>query len=238
MEKDELLNIKQTIISNSEYKKWMEKISAVENEFALSSDFNNIVALDHGIEHMNRVADNVYKLLEEYNCDKKTCILGYIAGLIHDIGMIYGKKGHAQNGAEMSKTFLQKLHLLETLDIEIITNAIKNHGSGGENPDVITSFLAIVDKADMCKARSLGKSSPIKCIENYMIKIQNGILHINYTMPNLKGKEGLYIIPKSIDVPKTLGRNLGLQVKIYINGKCEEFKDRDDYKGQIYQRKE
>ena len=238
MEKNELLNIKQTIISNNEYRKWMEKISAIEKQFALSSDFNNMVALDHGIEHMNRVADNVYKLLKEYNCDRKTCTLGYIAGLIHDIGMIYGKKGHAQNGAEMSKTFLTKLHLLDILDIESIANAIKNHGSGGDNPDVITSFLTISDKADMCKVRSLGKSSPIKFIENYKLKIQNGILHIDYTMTDLKGKDGLYIIPKSIDIPRVLGRNLGLQVKIYINGKCEEFKDRDDYKGQIYQRKE
>lgn len=235
---NELLSIKQIITLNDEYKDWMEKISNIENEFALSSDFNNKVALDHGIEHMDRVANNVYKLLEEYNCNKKICKLGYIAGLIHDIGMIYGKKGHAQNGAEMAKIFLEKLKLVDICDIQTITNAIKNHGDGGVSPDIITSVLAISDKIDMCKKRSLGKLSPIQFIENYTINIKDGVLHINYIMTDLKGKEGLYIIPKSIDIPRTLGSNLGLQVKTYINGEYEKYKDRKDYKGKIYQREE
>ena len=80
--------------------------------------------------------------------------------------------------------------------------------------------------------------SPIQLIENYRININNKILQIHYTMANLKGKEGLYIIPKSIDIPKTLGENLGLKVEFYINGQFEKFKDRKKYKGEIYQRKE
>ncbi len=235
---DELLNIKQRIISDNEYKNWMKKISNLQNEFAISSNFNNKVALDHGMEHMDRVAKNVYKLLKEYDCRENICILGYIAGLIHDIGMIKGKKGHAENGASMSKIFLEKLQLVNKKNILIVTNAIKNHGNGGINPDVITAFLAISDKVDMCKKRSLGNLSPIQLIENYRININNKILQINYTMANLKGKEGLYIIPKSIDIPKTLGENLGLKVEFYINGQFEEFKDRKKYKGEIYQRKE
>lgn len=235
---NELFNIKEKIILDNEYKNWMKKISNIENEFAVSSNFNNKVALDHGIEHMNRVANNVYKLLEEYNCKKNICILGYIAGLIHDIGMIYGKKGHAKNGAEMSKSFLKKLDFIDTRDIEKITNAIKNHGNGGTNADEITSFLTISDKVDICKSRFLGNVSPIQHIENYTINIKDGILQINYAMTDLKGKEALYTIPKSIDIPKTLGSNLGLKVEFYINEKYEQFKDREEYKGQIYQRKE
>lgn len=56
-------------------------------------------------------------------------------------------------------------------------------------------------------------------------------------MSDLKGKEGLYIIPKSIDIPKTLGTKLVLKVEFYINGKYEKFEDRAEYKGQTYQRK-
>lgn len=235
---DELLNIKEKIILDDEYKNWMKKISNIENEFAVSSSFNNKVALDHGIEHMNRVANNVYSLLKEYNCSKDICILGYIAGLVHDIGMINGKKGHAENGAEMAKTFLKKLDFIDTRDIQKITNAIKNHGNGGTNTDEITSFLTISDKVDICKSRFLGTVSPIQYIENYTIKIKDGVLQINYTMTDLKGKEALYTIPKSIDIPKTLGNNLGIKVEFYINEKCEEFKDREEFKGQIYQRKE
>ena len=44
-----------------------KEISNVEKEFAISSEFNNKVALDHGIHHMDRVANNLYNLLKEYN---------------------------------------------------------------------------------------------------------------------------------------------------------------------------
>ena len=57
-------------------------------------------------------------------------------------------------------------------------------------------------------------------------------------MHNLKGKEGLYIIPKSIDIPKILGEKLGFKVEFFINGIYEEFEDREKYKGQIYEWKE
>lgn len=229
--------IKQKIISDSQYKSWMKKIQSITNEFAISSEFNSTVALDHGIEHMDRVANNVYKLLKECNFDEKTCKLGYIAGLIHDIGMVDGKTGHAQKGAEMAKIFLEELNLVDACDIKVITDAIENHGSGGNSIEPITLSLAICDKADMCRKRSLGKLSPIQFIESYTMDIHRNILQINYVMDELKGKEGLYIIPKSIDIPKILGTKLGMQVEFYINGKYEEFEDRIEYKGQIYQRK-
>lgn len=234
----ELLNIKQKIILDDEYNTWMKKIADIETEFAESSDFNNKVALDHGMKHMDRVANSIYYLLKEYGCNKEICILGYIAGLIHDIGMIDGKKGHAENGAEMSRTFLKRLNIVNQIDIEKIANAIKNHGNGGTKPDILTTFLAISDKVDMCKQRSLAKQSPIQLIENYIIRIENRTLQINYIMNDSKGKEGLYTIPKSIDIPTTLANNLGLEVKFYINGKSEKFEDRESYTGKIYERKE
>jgi len=235
---DEVLDIKQKIISNDQYKNWMQEISSIENEFAKSSEFNNLITLDHGMAHMERVANNVYKLLNEYNCNYTICKLGYIAGLIHDIGMINGKKEHAEQGAKMAKTFLQELKLVNKNDAEVITNAIKNHGNGGDTLEPINFILAICDKADMCKERPLGNLSPIKFIENYTLEIKDNTLMIKYKMDNLKGKEGLYIIPKSIDIPKELCKKLGLKVGFYINGNYQIFEDREHYKGKIYQRKE
>lgn len=235
---NELLNIKNQIIEDKEYKIWMEKIAKVEYEFAISSKFNNMVPLDHGIKHMDRDANNVYKLLKEYNCNNHTCILGYVTGLVHDIGMIKGKKGHAENGSKLAEIYLKKFDFLNEKDIMQITNPIKNHGNGGENPDEITAFLAISDKADMCKARSLGNLSPIQYIDDYNLRLENGILQMHYTISNNKGKEGLYIIPKSIDIPEKLGKKLGLKVEFYINNKLEKFENREEYAGEIYIRKE
>lgn len=233
-----LEKIKQKIILDEEYIEWGKEIKKVEETFANSSNFNNRVALDHGIMHMERVANQVYLLLQQYGCDERTCLLGYIAGLIHDIGMIYGKENHAQNGSELSKMFLKKLQILSDREIETVANAILTHGSGENTENCIGIFLALVDKVDICKERSIGVDSPIKRIERYTMNIKENTLEIDYEMTSLKGKEGIYMIPKTIDVPMMLVEKLGLNIQFFINGIIEDFADRIAYKGEIYKREE
>lgn len=233
-----LSSIKQTIISNDEYIEWMNKISIVENDFAISSNFNNMIALDHGVKHMNRVAETVYKLMKEYGSSQDDCYLGYIAGLIHDIGMIYGKNNHAQNGSEMARNFLKKLNILDVNEIEVISSAIAIHGNGAITENNIGLFLTIADKIDMCKDRFLGEISPIQLIDGYRTNIHQNTIEIYYEMSSLNGVEALYMIPKSIDIPQKIAKYLGLKVKFFINGKKEDFIDRENYSGQVYMRKE
>lgn len=228
-----LEEVKKKITFNQEYLNWMEEIVKIEKKFADATSFNNQVALDHGIKHMNRVADMTYKLLKEYGEDERTCFLGYVAGLIHDIGMIDGKKKHASKGSEMAPKFLKKLNVLIEDEIQIVANAIAIHGSG-EGNSIIGSFLAIADKIDMCEERTLGGSSPIKLIKEYQAYIKNDTLCIDYVMSSMEGKIGLYIIPKSIDIPIKVGNDLGLKVEFYVNHKLENFIDRKDYHGEIY----
>lgn len=227
--------IKQKIISDIEYQKWMNEIAIIENEFANSSDFNNKIALDHGIEHMNRVAINTYKLMNEYGCDKSTCTLGYIAGLVHDIGIIYGKKNHAAAGSDMVEAFLKRFDFLDNIEIEKIKNAIAVHSDGENAKNDIGLFLSVADKIDMCKERLLGKSSPIQDIISYSTNINNNTLEIHYEMLSPKGIEALYMIPKSIDVPTKIANSLGIKIKFYINGKPENFVNRNEYNEKIYE---
>ena len=51
------------------------------------------------IAHMHGVAEWMYEHAEEYGCENKDEM--YLLGLIHDIGYIYGKEGHEQNGGEL-----------------------------------------------------------------------------------------------------------------------------------------
>lgn len=226
--------MKQKIISDIEYQKWMEEIERLQQSFASSSEFNSKIALDHGVEHMSRVAENVYKLMNEYGCYEDSCNLGYIAGLIHDIGIIKGKKNHAENGSHMVKPFLTKLDLLNDIEIDKIKDAVAKHGSGENTGNEIAFFLALADKIDMCKKRSLGNCSPIQEIQSYRANISHNTLNIYYELSSRKGIEGLYIIPKSIDVPQNIANRLGIQIKFYINGKEENFADRLNYTGEIY----
>ncbi len=232
-----LEEIKQKITHDSEYLEWMAKISEIETEFANSSPSNNQVALDHGKNHMDRVANTTYTLLKEYGMDERTSFLGYVSGLVHDIGMIYGKKNHAENGSELASSFLKRLNFLTEKEIEEIKSAISTHGSGANATSIIGSFLAVADKVDMCERRTLGTSSPIQLIKKYDVTIQNKTLKIFYELSSKDGKSGLYMIPKSIDVPTFIANSLGLQVEFYIDGKLEKFEDRNSYQGYVYKRK-
>lgn len=51
------------------------------------------------ILHMHGVAEWMYEHAEEYGCEDKDKM--YFLGLMHDIGYIYGKENHEQNGAEL-----------------------------------------------------------------------------------------------------------------------------------------
>lgn len=232
-----LEEVKEKITNDSEYLTWMRKISEIEKEFASSSSFNNQVALDHGKDHMDRVAHTTYTLLKEYGTDERTAFLGYVSGLVHDIGMIYGKKKHAENGSKLAFEFLQRLAFLADEEVESICSAISTHGSGENATSILGSFLAISDKIDLCEKRTLGSISPIKFIRDYEVHIQNKTLKISYEFSAKDGKNGLYMIPKSIDVPLSIGTSLGLKVEFYINGKLDNFEDRNSYQGDIYYRK-
>lgn len=112
------------------------------------------------------------------------------------------------------------------------------HGSGKNAENCIGVFFALVDKIDICKERSIGLFSPIKMIDSYSINLKENTLIIDYEMTSLQGKEGIYMIPKTIDVPIILAEKLELNISFFINGKTEDFTDRDDYKGKIYKRTE
>ncbi len=54
---------------------------------------------DERIAHMHGVAEWMYEHAEEYGCENKEEM--YLLGLVHDIGYLYGKNGHEQNGPEL-----------------------------------------------------------------------------------------------------------------------------------------
>ncbi len=58
----------------------------------------NMIIPPQRISHMHGVAEYMYKNANKYNLDKNKM---YVVGLLHDIGYLFGKKNHAQSGAEL-----------------------------------------------------------------------------------------------------------------------------------------
>ena len=88
------------------------------------------------IKHAHAVAEWMYLHAHEYNLDPERM---YVLGLLHDIGYLRGKTGHANNGAEITSKI--------GLDHEMIY-AIKNHGMDLRYLEVTPELLLLV-RADL-----------------------------------------------------------------------------------------
>lgn len=108
----------------------------------------------HGRYHTHFVINTIEELLSSLNFDEYIIELGKIAGLLHDIGTINGKKGHAYRSSKMCIYFLDKTKLSQESK-DIIVHAIKDHSNGNEIDSPVGAALVLADKIDICKNRVL-----------------------------------------------------------------------------------
>lgn len=226
------------ILNDNIYKMWLKLIDEDGIQFANSNEINAEVALDHGYRHTNLVAENTAKLLYQFGCDEKIIFLGYISSLLHDIGIINGKKEHAKSSCNIAIEYLGKFDIFSDNDINLIENAIRYHGNGLNIKSPIDAFITISDKLDFTKDRRIESkykiTSKIDEILSVNFNIKNGKLIIEYTVTDKFDNSAFYIIPKSIDIPVIIGNKIDLDIEFYINGKIEKFEDRSNYTGYVY----
>lgn len=172
----------------------------------------------HGRYHTMFVVNTISKILTELNYSDRIIELGMISGLLHDIGTIEGKKGHAIRSAEMCKKFLDKTYLSD-IEKEIVYHSIEDHSNGINIVSPIGAALLIADKIDISKDRvtELGKKdnwhSNLLEIEKVNVIIKEQTIIIDYIVtPHF-----------SIDILKSEWRK-GILVPIkaskYLNCKC------------------
>jgi len=108
----------------------------------------------HGRYHAMYVVDTVEFILTSLSYDEHIIQLGKIAGLLHDIGNVGGKAGHAEKSAIMCVEFLDKT-LLSKADKNTIIQAIADHSDGDNIVSAVGAALLIADKSDVSKNRWL-----------------------------------------------------------------------------------
>lgn len=172
----------------------------------------------HGRYHTMWVVNTINKILTELNYSNRIIELGMISGLLHDIGAIKGKKGHAIRSAEMCKKFLDKTNLSD-IEKQIVWHSIEDHSNGININSPVGAALLIADKIDLSKHRvtELGKKdnwhSNLLEIENTNVVINEQTIIIDYIVtPDF-----------SIDIFKSEWKK-GILVPIkaseYLNFKC------------------
>ena len=107
----------------------------------------------HSFEHVTKVAEMTGYILEELGCDAHTAELGRIAAYLHDIGNMVNRTDHAQSGAVIAFTLLDKLSF-GAADIAAIVTAIGNHDETEGMPvSAVAAALILADKADVRRSR-------------------------------------------------------------------------------------
>ena len=114
---------------------------------------------EHGLAHAKRSSDVARQILQSLGYDARTCELAAIAGYMHDIGNVVNRSDHAQSGALMAFTILNKLQM-DPAEIALVVAAIGNHDEGtaaAVNP--IAAALILPDKSDVRRSRVRDKGT-------------------------------------------------------------------------------
>ena len=114
---------------------------------------------EHGLAHAKRSSDVARQILQSLGYDARTCELAAIAGYMHDIGNVVNHSDHAQSGALMAFTILNKLQM-DPAEIALVVAAIGNHDEGtaaAVNP--IAAALILSDKSDVRRSRVRDKGT-------------------------------------------------------------------------------
>lgn len=180
---------------------------------------------NHGKTHALAVAEMSGKMLEIFGATKEEIEAGKIAGILHDIGCINGKKNHAKIGYEMTKKYLKDKEYNEELKNRIAL-AIKNH-SEGTSEDEIAMALFFADKIDLDKNRiaehgyEVEGLKEIQYTEKIDFEIKNDDFVLNFYVKDKFNQQSFmnyYFYPKVIKAVDLIANKLGKKGQIkYIN---------------------
>lgn len=108
---------------------------------------------EHGFRHCRLTGRAAQRVIVELDGDSREAELAGIAGYLHDIGNVMGRREHDVAGAIMAMQILQELNMpLE--EVADIAAAIGNHDEEeGRVVNKITAALILADKSDVHRSR-------------------------------------------------------------------------------------
>ena len=181
----------------------------------------------HNYEHIKNVSNIAEKILVDLNFDKNIIYKVRIACLLHDVGVLEGKEGHAERSYNFAKEYFQKKNWIFDNKEEIL-DAIKNHSAGFETNNILTLVLILADKLDIKKTRisEVGKriigNRQYQHINDIRINITNNLLTINFiTDGNMDTEEAnnYYFTIKLFKAIEAFSSKLNLNYKIMLDNK-------------------
>lgn len=179
----------------------------------------------HNLDHVNNVAYLVESLLRKLDYDEKFIEEAKIAAILHDIGAIEGKKGHAIRSYNFAKEYLSKKGIkLEKEDL--VLEAIKIHSDGFDSENIIALTLILSDKLDIKYTRVAAEGYNVKgmkeiqYIEDILVDIQKNNLEIKFICNDKINKtelEEFYFITKVFKSIISFSKKMNLKPIVLFN---------------------
>lgn len=179
----------------------------------------------HSFEHIKNVSMIAEKILKDLDFDEDTIYKCKIACLLHDVGVLQGKEGHAERSFEYAKKlFNEKKWNFEGL--ESVLEAIKNHSSGFETDNIITLAIILADKLDIKKSRISEEGKKVEGnrqyahIEDITINIKNSILTIDFITDkkiDIKEINNYYFTSKVFKAIEAFSKKMNLKYYILMD---------------------
>lgn len=108
---------------------------------------------EHSFPHVMKVADTAARILCSLGYSDREVELVRIAAYLHDIGNLVNRSEHAQSGAVMAFSILERMGA-DPAEIASIVTAIGNHDEGTAEPvSELSAALILADKTDVRRNR-------------------------------------------------------------------------------------
>ncbi|MCL5257152.1 MAG: HD domain-containing protein [Chloroflexi bacterium] len=135
----------------------IEEIRKNEEVQAFISKANEFLSqlgyTEHGFRHASLVADIAGNVLERLQYPEQSIRLAGIAGYMHDIGNVIGRRDHGVASAILAHNILRNLGM-PTEDIAEVMGAVGSHEEElGEPVSVVSAAVILADKSDVHKSR-------------------------------------------------------------------------------------
>lgn len=179
----------------------------------------------HNIDHVKNVSKIADKILLDFDFDEDIIYKCKIACLLHDVGALQGKDGHAERSFEYAVTLFKE----KNWDIEYyndVFTAIKNHSDGFETDNIIALAIILADKLDIKKSRISEEGMKIignrqyAHIEDIIVNINNDILTVDFiTDGNIDIEEvsNYYFTSKVFKAIEAFSNKLNLKYNILMD---------------------
>ena len=179
----------------------------------------------HNYEHIKNVSKIAEEILKSLNFDEETIYSCKIACLLHDVGAIEGKDGHAERSYEYAKTLFEDNNY-QFKDKDVVLDAIKIHSDGFGSDNIVALAIILADKLDIKKTRISEEGKKVignrqyQHIEDIVVNINDNKMAVNFiTDGNLDLKETneYYFTKKVFKAIKSFSNKLGLNYYILLD---------------------